>query len=353
MKKIFILTDLMYSGQHREMQWFIESAKFEDVDFTFEPEYWNLHQYDWDRYDELFCIIDHRDGYESNPEFVEQLNTRSELLRQNGFKFILARPWESPANMANSKFYELLKNIPHTKWFGGTTWFWYWMRSRHTSSHGTSMEGGKHKDTAIKCDHSIKKFDYLYLNKQPRTHRVKLWEALHDNKLLDDSLISFHGANPPVRLDPEYELPWVDTRNYPMHGMDQDFYTKPYEHAACSIISETNDNDEIFITEKLWKPILCQHFFIVHGNHLYLQKIREIGFKTFGNYFDESYDLEPDPTKRIEKIVKLIESLKHFDWQDAYMSSKKLRQHNHDLFWADSVYEREVQKTVADLLGFQ
>ena len=99
--------------------------------------------------------------------------------------------------------------------------------------------------------------------------------------------------------------------------------------------------------------MLCQHFFIVHGNHLYLQKIRELGFKTFGNYFNESYDLEPDPIKRTEKIVKLIESLKDFDWQDAYMSSKKLRQHNYDLFWADSVYEKEVQKTVADLLGLQ
>jgi len=353
MKKIFILTDLMYSGQHREMQWFIESAKFEDIDFTFEPEYWNLHQYDWDSYDELLCIIDHRDGYESNPEFVEQLNKRASLLQQNGFKFILARPWESAANMVDSKFYNLLKDIPHTKWFGGTTWFWYWMRSRHVSSHGTSMEGGKHKDTNIECDHSTKKFNYLYLNKQPRTHRVKLWEELQHSKLLDNSLISFLGANPPVRLDPEYELPWVDTQNYPMHGMDQDFYTKAYEHTACSLISETNDNDEIFITEKLWKPILCQHFFIVHGNHLYLQKIRELGFKTFGNYFDESYDLESDPQKRIEKIVKLIESLKDFDWQDAYMSSKKLRKHNYDLFWADSVYVKEVQKTVADLLGLQ
>jgi hypothetical protein len=133
--------------------------------------------------------------------------------------------------------------------------------------------------------------------------------------------------------------------------MDQDFYLKAYEHSACSIISETNDNDKIFITEKLWKPILCQHFFIVHGNHLYLQKIRELGFKTFGNYFDESYDLEADPVKRIEKIVKLIKSLRHFDWKDAYLSSQKLRLHNYDHFWSESAYQEAVQKCVCDFLG--
>ena len=109
MKKIFILTDLMYSGQHLHYENFIRSANIKDIEFTYEPEYWNIHKYDWESYDELFCIIDHKDGYEDNPEFVEQLHKRIGLLKQNGFTFILARPWESPENVANSKFYSILK----------------------------------------------------------------------------------------------------------------------------------------------------------------------------------------------------------------------------------------------------
>ena len=251
MKKIFILTDLMYSGQHLHYENFIRSANIKDIEFTYEPEYWNIHKYDWESYDELFCIIDHRDGYEDNPEFVEQLHKRIGLLKQNGFTFILARPWESPENVANSKFYSILKEVVHTKWFGGTTWFWYWMRQQHTS---------------IDCDHSNKPYQYLYLNKIPRSHRVKLWKELHKKQLLDKSLTSFIGLDPPVRLEAEYELPYVDSNNYPATGKDQDIYKKPYEHTACSLISETNDNDEIFITEKLSKPIKCGHFYIVHGN---------------------------------------------------------------------------------------
>ena len=180
-----------------------------------------------------------------------------------------------------------------------------------------------------------------------------MWNTLNEKKLLGNSLISFLGLKPPIRLNPDYELPWVDTKNYPMHGMDQDFFVRPYKHTACSIVSESNDNDTIFITEKLWKPILCQHFFIVHGNYLYLQKIRELGFKTFGQYFDESYDLESDPVKRIEKITTLIESLKGFDWKDAYLSSQDLRKHNYDLFWSDPAYQKEVRKTVGEFLGFK
>jgi len=96
---------------------------------------------------------------------------------------------------------------------------------------------------------------------------------------------------------------------------------------------------------------LCQQFFIVHGNYLYLQRVREMGFRTFGQYFDESYDLETDPVKRTEKIVELIESLKGFDWKDAYLSSKKLREHNYDLFWSDDSYQKQLQTTVMQFLG--
>ena len=62
--------------------------------------------------------------------------------------------------------------------------------------------------------------------------------------------------------------------------MDQDIYEKPYNHTKFSLISETNDNNfEIFMTEKIWKPIIAGHVFIIHGNHLYLQKLKELGFR--------------------------------------------------------------------------
>ena len=115
------------------------------------------------------------------------------------------------------------------------------------------------------------------------------------------------------------------------------------------------------MTEKIWKAIMAQHVFIVHGNYLYLQKLKEMGFKTFTNFFDESYDLERDPNKRIDKIVALCQHLKdpskelkhgHKKWQDLYLQTKSLRQHNYDTMFNKAKLSKEVNKTLELFLEF-
>jgi hypothetical protein len=100
----------------------------------------------------------------------------------------------------------------------------------------------------------------------------------------------------------------------------------------------------VFVTEKIWKPIIAQQPFVVHGNHLYLQKLREMGFKTFGQYFDESYDLELDPAKRIQKIVALCENLQTINWKDLYLQTQALRQHNYDVLFDKEKLGAEINK---------
>ena len=198
-----------------------------------------------------------------------------------------------------------------------------------------------------------KKYDFLYLNKQPRRHRVSLYNKLLEENVLSNSLYTFIGLKSPVRLSKEHELPWVDANNYPMMGMDQDITEQPYVDTVCSIVSETNDNDtDVFMTEKIWKPIIAQQVFVVHGNHLYLQKLREIGFKTFGSYFDESYDLENNKDKKIDAIVSLCKHLKTVNWQDIYQQTIALRQHNYNTFFNKEKLSAEVNKTLNLFLEF-
>jgi hypothetical protein len=148
-----------------------------------------------------------------------------------------------------------------------------------------------------------------------------------------------------------YELPWA--QNYPEYGKDQDIYEKPYNDTKYNLVSETNDtNDEVFMTEKIWKPIIAQQVFVVHGNYLYLQKLREIGFKTFGNYFDESYDLEKDGDKRRDKIVNTCRDLLSRNWQDIYLQTQSLRQHNYDTFFNKEKLSVEINKTLDLFLEF-
>ena len=106
-----------------------------------------------------------------------------------------------------------------------------------------------------------------------------------------------------------------------------------------------NDNDtDVFITEKIWKPIIAGHIFIVHGNYRYLKKLREIGFKTFESVFDESYDEIRDPDKRIDALVELIQKLKGSEWNELYKQTEDIRKHNRKTFWTKSYLSNLVNK---------
>jgi len=327
----------MKTGHHLDLEKFIAMNTMQDQIFDTVGQYYDLHLFDLTRYDRKFAILDCRAEMSSmsqNKEFQADLKRRCDRLRSQGFVFIKANPWESLENINNTPQYPEI-DLEHVKWTGGVSWFWFFMYN-------------KHKDNKLHFDHSNKKYDFLYLNKQPREHRVKLYSKLLDKGVLQNSLYTNW---PDRKLSPEYELPWA--QDYPRYGMDQDIFEKPYNDTACSIISETNDTDyEVFMTEKIWKPIIAQQFFIVHGNYLYLQKLRELGFKTFNNYFEEAYDLDRDPDVRINTIVDVCDRLRDAPWQDMYLQSKALRQYNFDNFFNQEKLSGEINKTLNLFLEF-
>ena len=341
----------MKTGNHQSYEQFLNTHSLPNQTIDCTGEYYTLHNYDLDSYDRRFALIDRTIANNrvcANKEYHDELLKRAKLLYSQGFKFIMASPWESQENIDGGNIYPTdIKDISTFNWTGGVSWFWWYMYNKHSNN----------KFDKFTHDHFgsywYKKRDFLYLNKFPRDHRVKLYNKLIDGNILTNSVYSFRGLNPPVGLSKEYELPWVDANNYPKYGMDQDITEQPYVDTVCSLVSETNDNNtDVFMTEKIWKPILAQHVFVVHGNYLYLQKLRELGFKTFGSYFDESYDLEQDADKRIDKIYKLCKDLLSKDWQDIYLQSKALRQHNYNNFFNKEKLREEVNKTLISFLEF-
>ncbi len=365
MQRNFILTDVMKTGFHIDLENFISMHSLRDQSFDMTGEYYTLHMYDLDTYDRKFAIIDidasrntRFNWPKKNEEFYAELHKRLNLLKSQGFVFIKATPWESVHNINANPEYPVVEDLEHIKWSGGVSWFWHYMYK-------------KHKDNQFKFTHDHngsywhKKKDFLYLNKAPRKHRVRLYDKLVKSGVLENSIHTFHLHDSQRKMPAEYELPGVDANNYPRFGKDQDIYELPYIDTVCSIVSETNDtNDEIFMTEKIWKPIMAQHVFVVHGNHLYLQRLREMGFRTFGNYIDESYDLEANRMARIDKIVSLCKDLRakcsqgsvvesgNKKWQDIYLQTKALRQHNYDTMFNKEKLSLEINKTLNLFLEF-
>ena len=71
----------------------------------------------------------------------------------------------------------------------------------------------------------------------------------------------------------------------------------------------TTDMGGLTFTEKTFKPMLLEHPFILVARPGSLQLLRNYGFQTFGDYWDESYDTITDHVKRIEAIMNLISDL--------------------------------------------
>ena len=87
-----------------------------------------------------------------------------------------------------------------------------------------------------------------------------------------------------------------------------------YQSSLISVVTETNFiTSDIFNTEKIFKPMVHRQPFIVIGPYKTLENIRSMGYKTFSDFWDESYDDIEDPNERLIKIVELCKEINEWD----------------------------------------
>ena len=99
-----------------------------------------------------------------------------------------------------------------------------------------------------------------------------------------------------------------------------------YQNSNIHIVTETTFDECIFMSEKVMRPIVMYQPFIVLGPKGYLKQLRSHGFKTFGEFWDESYDDIDDPkldTKKVLEIIIKIKNMDILDVNDLYSKTKK------------------------------
>lgn len=85
---------------------------------------------------------------------------------------------------------------------------------------------------------------------------------------------------------------------------------KIYNDIFVDIVTETRfAQPTANYSEKTYQPMLHMKPFILMSPPFTLKYLREEGYKTFSDFWDESYDLETDHEQRLIKIFRLIESL--------------------------------------------
>lgn len=224
-------------------------------------------------------------------------------------------------------------------------------------------------------DGTTKTKDFLCMNARSRPHRIAMVSELHrlglDNNFISllfrgddvDSIVNQDGIINFIRneyMDTEAKLNHFNTMfvknrskrkiildaDEAVHADDRILNTKYFDESYFSLVTETNFgvtlgegqfhqesyNTTMFITEKTFKPIAYFHPIIVLGSPYTLAFLKDEGYDTFEEMFDESYDLILDPQERFNAVVTQVNNWcrkPEKEKREIYDSVKKKLHHNH------------------------
>jgi len=121
--------------------------------------------------------------------------------------------------------------------------------------------------------------------------------------------------------------------------------------SAVHLVAETLfDRDKIHLTEKIFKPMVMMQPFIVFAEAGSLQYLKNYGFQTFSDIWDESYDQITDHAHRYQKILDLIHDLNDLEEQKFNLKmqhAKSIVVHNHQRFFSNE-FEDQMLKEITD-----
>ena len=112
---------------------------------------------------------------------------------------------------------------------------------------------------------------------------------------------------------------------------------EPYSKTYFSIVTETPFPERnYFSSEKIFRPMIQYHPFIVYGSPFTLKSLRQLGFKTFSPFIDESYDETISSFRRMQKITKEIKrlcSMSDTEMHKWFLSMKDILIYNRNLMY--------------------
>ena len=228
------------------------------------------------------------------------------------------------------------------------------------------------KKTFMKTLQNKHEQSFLNLNRRWRAHRPMFVALLKANNLLHKGLVSFGPSDDNKNWEGTWHILDAYTQSYPetyellnkhkkeiismkpMYLDTEELVTNRarassrdswmYARTYFSLVSETHyfkDGEEhgIFFSEKLFKPIMFKHPFILIAPRGSLAATRSLGYKTFRelDLIDESYDNEEDDIKRMLMIIKETERLSNVNGEaldDWLRKAQSICEYNFNLLWS-------------------
>lgn len=215
------------------------------------------------------------------------------------------------------------------------------------------------EDINVNFEHKYLFVSFQHLVNHKRAHRVDLLCRLHEKGLTDHGLISFQR---PENLDDiisenldftdesrelyhrhkhNLKTMFIDTTE-PTGALSTSINIPAAQSAFLQIVTETvYYGEKLHLTEKVFKPIVCKQPFLLLAAPGNLNFLKSYGFKTFSEYWDESYDQIQDPGQRVQAVVNIVADLARrssYELVDMKKDMANILDFNHEHFYHDFKY---------------
>jgi hypothetical protein len=107
-----------------------------------------------------------------------------------------------------------------------------------------------------------------------------------------------------------------------------------YPNFLIDVVAETWTQDNTFFpTEKTVRPMLLKKPMIVMGPKNYLEYLRQMGFRTFADFWDEDYDgyADADRYLKILDLINIVSCKSSEELEAMYWDMQYTLDHNYNL----------------------
>lgn len=148
-------------------------------------------------------------------------------------------------------------------------------------------------------------------------HRDALVNALYQQDLMQQGLVIYHDCrnldNAVTKLLANQHTEDKFVKDFDNCELDRVWYDgipdkNYYETYNLEIVAESTVNAH-FLTEKTIKPLVSKMPFLTVSSPGYLKYLQNIGYKTFSDVFDESYDNITNTALRVQAIADTLATL--------------------------------------------
>jgi len=212
---------------------------------------------------------------------------------------------------------------------------------------------GEYRKIFEKQKNSLREYYYLCYNNSIKPHRrriVDLLLSVESKGLLSSTVdgIFLEDVSPPNHISQ-----WSNQNdNLYYYANQKHFYDSYFSIVTESHYADSPGSLNLAFTEKTWKVITNFHPFLLVGAKNSISKLREFGFETFPELFDESYD-ESDDVERLNDITKVLDRtllMSIDELSNIYYSMEEKLVHNFHHFFR--LCENEIKELEKYLLKF-